>query len=115
MPRSLAGQIMAAGHAVEDVRDVGLASHPDGEVFRLAAASDAIIVTRDRGFAAEESWPATFASGVILVSLPRDTPAAAINRAVMTLLARRVPESLLGAVTTVERQRALSRRVRRRR
>ena len=114
MPRTLARQLVAAGHQAEDVRDAGLAGCPDSAIYSMACALDALIVTRDRGFAMEKSWPAAFTSGVILLDLPDTMAAAEINARVVELLAKRSPRSLLGAVTIVERHRALSRVVRRR-
>ena len=55
MPRSLAPQIAALGFSVQDVRDIGLRGHPDNEVMDAAIASEAIIITRDRGLADPES------------------------------------------------------------
>lgn len=114
MPRSLAPDIGALGFAVQDVRDIGLRGKPDSEVFNVALASDSIIITRDRGFTDERSWPAGFTAGVIFVNLPDKSSANEINGKVTTLLTNRLPVSLLGAVTYVEQHRALSRIVRRR-
>ncbi|HXG67510.1 MAG TPA: hypothetical protein VNO70_20575, partial [Blastocatellia bacterium] len=75
---------------------------------------DAIIITRDRGFAVEKNWPVAFTTGVIFVNLPDATSVATIQEKITTLLTRRLPVSLLGAVTIVELHRALSRTVRRR-
>ena len=82
----------------------------------LAAArhADAIIVTKDRGFARDMEWPEGFTAGVILVNLPDDESVSAVNGRLIALVASRLPESLLGAVTFVEPRRALSRLVRRR-
>ncbi|HXG06379.1 MAG TPA: DUF5615 family PIN-like protein [Nitrososphaera sp.] len=114
MPRSLATQIAALGFVVQDVRDIGLRGHPDSEVFDAAIAADAIIITRDRGFAVEKNWPAAFTAGVIFVNLPDSFSATEINARIIALVSKRRPESLLGAVTVVELHRALSRILRRR-
>ncbi len=66
MPRSPAPQIAALGFNVEDVRDVGLRGQPDDKVWEAAAAADAIIITRDRGFAVPKDWPTAFTAGVIV-------------------------------------------------
>jgi predicted nuclease of predicted toxin-antitoxin system len=114
IPRSLAAQIATLGFSVLDVRDIGLRGHPDNEVFNAAIKSDAIIITRDRGFSIEKNWPAEFTAGVIFVNLPDDTTGNVINEKLIRLLSQRLPVSLLGAVTIVEPKRALSRIVRRR-
>lgn len=114
MPRSLAPQIAALGFTVQDVRDIGLRGHPDHEVMEAAIATDAIIITRDRGLADPKSWPETFSAGVIFINLPDDTPATSINAKIVELLSNRLPVSLLGAYTTLESRRALSRPIYRR-
>lgn len=114
MPRSLAPQIAALGFTVQDVRDIGLRGKPDNEVYEAAIAADAIIITRDRGFAIEKSWPVNFTAGVIFINLPDDIPVSIVNGKITELLQARLPVSLLGAVTFVELRRALSRIVRRR-
>lgn len=114
MPRSLAPQIATLGFSVQDVRDIGLRGHPDAEVMAAAIAADAIIITRDRGLADPRGWAEAFTAGVIFVNLPDDTPATTVNTRILELLTNRLPVSLLGALTTVESRRALSRPIRRR-
>jgi predicted nuclease of predicted toxin-antitoxin system len=114
MPRTLAPQIADLGFAVQDVRDIGLRARPDSEVMDAAIATDAIIITRDRGFANPKTWPTEFTAGMIFVDLPSNTPAKIVNARVLELIAKRLPVSLLGAITRVEATRALSQIVRRR-
>jgi predicted nuclease of predicted toxin-antitoxin system len=114
MPRTLAPQIADLGFAVQDVRDIGLRARPDSEVMEAAIATDAIIITRDRGFANPKTWPTEFTAGMIFVDLPSNTPANIVNARVLELIAKRLPVSLLGAITRVEPNRALSQIVRRR-
>jgi predicted nuclease of predicted toxin-antitoxin system len=114
MPRSLAGELSALGFNAQDARDIGLPGHPDEEIFRTAAAMDAVIITRDRGYTYEKNWPLDFTAGVIFVNLPDNTPASAVKAKIINLLTQRSPESLLGAITFVEPQRALSQILRRR-
>jgi predicted nuclease of predicted toxin-antitoxin system len=114
MPRSLAPQIAALGFDVQDVRDIGLKGHPDTEVMETATITDAIIITRDRGFANPKSWDEGFTAGVIFINLPDDTPVNTVNARILELLSNRQPVSLLGLLTIVELRRALSRHIRRR-
>lgn len=114
MPRTLAPQIADLGFSVQDVRDIGLRARPDTEVMDAAIATDAIIITRDRGFANPKTWPTEFTAGMIFVDLPSNTPAKIVNARVLELIAKRLPVSLLGAITRVEQNRALSQIVRRR-
>lgn len=113
MPRSLAPRIATLGFTVQDVRDVGLRGATDTKISEKAIAADSIIITRDRDFANVKHWPLAFTAGVIFVNLPDDTPVSTINSKVTDLLAKRLPESLLGALTIVELHRALARSVRR--
>jgi predicted nuclease of predicted toxin-antitoxin system len=114
MPRTLAPQIADLGFNVQDVRDIGLRARPDSEVMDAAISTDAIIITRDRGFANPKTWPTEFTAGMIFVDLPSNTPANIVNARVLELIAKRLPVSLLGAITRVEPNRALSQIVRRR-
>ena len=114
MPRPLADELTALGFDAKDVRQINLAGRPDEEVFEAASVADAIIITRDRGLTRLSNWPEAFTAGVIFVNLPDNSSANFIISKITTLLAQRRPESLLGAITAVEPQRALSRIVRRR-
>ncbi|GEM_PF-1495407 len=80
----------------------------------VATATDAIIVTKDRGFTNIKTWDENFTAGIIFINLQYDTPARFVNAKIIELLTQRLPASLLGAVTSVELRRALSRKVRRR-
>ena len=114
MPRTLAPQIASLGFSVQDVRDIGLRGRPDTEVMNAAIANDAIIITRDRGFVNHKNWAEGFTAGIIFINLPDDTTANTVSDRVLQLIAQRLPESLLGAVTMLESRRALSQIVRRR-
>ena len=114
MPRSLTPKLVEMGFIAQDVRDIGLKGKPDTEIFSAAVASDAIIITRDKGFTRTRTWPTAFTAGVIAVNLPDNTHAHIVNAKVIDLLTHRQPNSLLGAVTIVESHRALSRIIRRR-
>lgn len=114
MPRSLATQIKALEFFVQDVRDIGLRGRPDSEVMQAAMKFDAIIITRDRGFADPRGWPSSFTAGAIFVDLPSSTPASAVNSKVLRILTTRSPRALLGCLTMIESRRALSRLIYRR-
>jgi hypothetical protein len=73
-----------------------------------------MFITRDRGFANPKSWPTEFTAGMIFVDLPSNTPTIAVNHRILELITKRLPVSLLGAITRVEANRALSQIVRRR-
>lgn len=50
LPPALARRIEAMGHAAEHVADCGLATAPDPHVRQYAAATGAVIVTKDEDF-----------------------------------------------------------------
>ncbi|GAP98943.1 DUF5615 family PIN-like protein [Leptolyngbya sp. NIES-2104] len=112
MPRPLAAKIAELGFQVQDVRDIGLTGHSDDEVMQAAIAADAIIITADRRFADPRSWAEAFTAGVIFINLPGGTSTKTIVAKVLDLLQNRTPDSLLGAYTTVELRRSLSRPIR---
>lgn len=112
MPRSLAVEICALGFPAQHVKDIGLLGQPDPEVMQAAIATDAIIITRDRGFADPRGWPKEFTAGVIFINFPNNTPTQIIVAKILDLIQTRQPKSLLGAYTTVELSRSLSRPIR---
>jgi len=114
MPRSLAIEICALGFSAQHVKDIDLLGHPDSEVMQAAIATDAMIITRDRGFADPRGWPQEFTAGVIFINLPSSTPTSITIAKILDLIQTRLPSSLLGAYTTVELSRSLSRPIRRR-
>ena len=70
MPRSTVVMLRQAGHTAEDVRDVGLRGHNDDDVFAYAQATQAILVTADKGFANVLSYPPGTHAGLIVVRVP---------------------------------------------
>ena len=57
MPRQVAVRLQAAGHYAEDVREVGLTSRPDSEVWAYAQAHGETVLTRDKDFADIRAYP----------------------------------------------------------
>lgn len=114
MPRSLAPQMKALGLEVKDVRDIGLQGCPDSEVMQIAVAENAILITRDRGFADPRSWPPEFTAGAVFVNLPSSTPVDTVNKKVLSVLSTRESSSLLGYLITIEYRRVLARLIYRR-
>jgi len=50
LPPSLARQFSAYGHQATHVADIGLASAPDSKIWSHAAATGAVLVTKDEDF-----------------------------------------------------------------
>jgi len=68
-PRLLVGSLRAAGYHAEDVRDVGLAHHPDSDVWRYAQVQSETVITEDRDFSDIRVYPPPHA-GIVIVALP---------------------------------------------
>ncbi|WP_105431112.1 DUF5615 family PIN-like protein [Neorhizobium sp. T6_25] len=51
LPPALARWLVERGHDAEHVTDCGLQSAPDAEIWDFAAASGAVVVTKDEDFA----------------------------------------------------------------
>ncbi len=67
LPRSLAIRLLAAGHAAQHVRDVGLAGAVDDLVLAHASSSGAILLTGDLGAASVLTHPPGTHPGIVLV------------------------------------------------
>lgn len=80
MSRSSAAVLRALGHDVADVRDIGLGSASDDEIFGYAQAEQRIIVTADLDFADTRVYPPGTHAGIIVVRLPEHFKTSAINR-----------------------------------
>jgi predicted nuclease of predicted toxin-antitoxin system len=86
MSRSSAAVLRGLGHDVTDVRDVGLGSASDDEIFRYAQTEQRIIITADLDFADVRMYPPGTHAGIIAVRLPDHFKTAAINRVLETAI-----------------------------
>jgi predicted nuclease of predicted toxin-antitoxin system len=91
---------------------MGLRARPDTEVMQLAIELDAMIITRDRRFADPRGWPEEFTAGIIFINLNSRILAPVVIARILDIIQNRLPMSLLGAYTTVELSRSLSRPIR---
>ena len=102
MPRSTAVALRQAGHLVEDVRDIGLRSHSDQEIFDYAQAQGAILLTADKGFTSVLHFPPGTHAGLIVVRVPDELPTEHLNRELLRALAELHNETLTGLLIIVE-------------
>jgi len=86
MPRSTARVLRDAGYDAVDVRDIGLAGHPDDEVFAVAQSMRAVLITADREFASLLKFPLGSHSGVILTRTPNKLPILQLNTLILQAL-----------------------------
>ena len=111
MPRSTARALRSAGHAAEDVRDVGLSGQPDEAIFARAQATEAALVTADLGFANVLTFPLGTHADLVVARLPNELPTHAVNAEILRALDDVQGEVLRGALLIVEVGRTRIRRL----
>ena len=106
LPRSLLAAMLALGHDVEFVRDIGLGDAADDEIAARARSNSAVIVTRDLDFADVRHYPPQIHSGIVVLRLPDNVIAADVVDVMMRFLS--VPafiDRLQGRLAIVETDR----------
>lgn len=109
LPRLLATRLHAAGYQAEDVRDVGLGTHPDADVWRYAQAQARTLITQDGDFADIRAYPAPHA-GIVIVDLPDRLSITVRIQLILDGLASLAGQSLADAVATISPGRVRVRR-----
>ena len=102
MPRSVAVVLRQAGHAAEDVRDVGLRGRGDQEIFDYAQAQGAILITADKGFSNILRFPPGTHAGIVVVRVPNELPTLRVNDELLRALADLEGEELTGLLIIIE-------------
>jgi len=110
MPRSTAPFLQASGYEAIDVRDVGLAGHPDAEVFAYAQAQQRTLVTADMGFANITLFPLGTHAGIVVGRFPNSVPTATLNDELVHQLQQLSGQNLEGILIIVEPGRVRVRR-----
>ncbi|MBF6590723.1 MAG: DUF5615 family PIN-like protein [Ktedonobacterales bacterium] len=82
------------------MRDIGLGTHPDADVWRSAQARKRTLVTQDSDFADIRAYPAPHA-GIVIADLPDRLTTATKTHVILGGLAPLVGPSLAGAVVTI--------------
>jgi len=100
LPRLFAACLRAVGYQAEDVRDVGLGTHPDADVWSYAQAHTRTLVTQDNDFADIRAYPAPHA-GIVMVDLPDRLSIAVRMQLILDGLASLAGQSLANAVVTI--------------
>ena len=100
LTRLLAPPLLAAGYVAEDVRDVGLGSRPDNEVWAYAQAHDETLVTKDKDFADIRAYQTSHA-GIVIVDVPDAISVATFMQLILAGLASLIGQSLASAVVTI--------------
>lgn len=101
LPRAVTRALVAAGHDVVDVRDVGLRGATDDAIAARARETSSIVVSGDLDFSNALRFPPGTHPGIIVARLPDViSPADMAARIVAAIAA--VAADLRGAITIVE-------------
>lgn len=109
LPRLLAPQLRSASYQDEDVRAVGLGTHPDADVWRYAQAHAQTLITQDNDFADIRAYPTPHA-GIVIADLSDQLSTAMKMQLILDGLASLAGQSLANAVITISPGRVRVRR-----
>ncbi len=98
--RLLAPRLQAAGYFAEDVRNVGLGTRPDSDVWAYAQAHGETIITKDKDFADIRAYPIPHA-GIVIADIPDAVTITAFVQHIVDGLASLTGQSLTSAVVTI--------------
>lgn len=98
--RLLTPRLLAAGYSAEDVRDVGLATRPDSEVWAYAQAHQRTIVTKDKDFADMRAYPSPHA-GIVIIDIPDTISITTYVQLILDGLASLAGQSLPDSIITI--------------
>jgi predicted nuclease of predicted toxin-antitoxin system len=93
--------LVAAGHDVVDVRDVGLRSASDDAIAARARETSSIVVSGDLDFSNALRFPPGKHPGIIVARLPDTIPPAEMAARIVAAIAA-AGADLKGAITIVE-------------
>lgn len=110
MPYSAAEALQRAGYVAQHVRDVGLRSRPDPDVFRYAQDHGAVLVTADLDFSDLREYPLGTHAGIILVRMSNRLSVAERNAELVRAIVQLRDEELAGLLIVVEMGRTRIRR-----
>lgn len=86
--KSLKSVLEELGFVVFDVREHGLRSHPDEEVFRFAKKHNAVLFSGDLGFSNILDFPLGNHYGIVILRFPNEMSTVLINEAVKSNLSK---------------------------
>ncbi len=102
LPRAVTRALVAAGHDVVDVRDVGLRGAPDDAIAARAQETSSIVVSGDLDFSNALRFPPPGTHpGIVVARLPDVIPPADMAARIVAAIAA-VGADLEGAITIVE-------------
>jgi predicted nuclease of predicted toxin-antitoxin system len=101
LPRAVTRALVAAGHDVADVRDVGLRGASDDAIAARARETSSIVVSGDLDFSNALRFPPGTHPGIIIARLPDTVSPADMAARIVEAIAN-VGADLQGAITIVE-------------
>ena len=88
LPRSAAQTIRDLGHDAVDVRDIGLGDADDSLIAAHAQKEQLALITLDGDFGDVRNYPPQNYAGLVVLSVPSDTPAKLIGAIIEGFLQR---------------------------
>jgi predicted nuclease of predicted toxin-antitoxin system len=101
LPRAVTRALVAAGHDVVDVRDVGLRGATDDAIAARARETSSLVVSGDLDFSNALRFPPGTHPGIVVARLPDVIPPADMAARIVAAIAA-VGADLEGAITIVE-------------
>lgn len=98
--RLVVPRLQADGYFAEDVRDVGLGTRPDTDVWAYAQAHNETLITKDKDFADIRAYPIPHA-GIVIADIPDTVTITAFVQLIVDGLASLRGQSLTSAVVTI--------------
>jgi predicted nuclease of predicted toxin-antitoxin system len=103
LPRSSAASLVALGHEVTDVRDIGLGTVDDSIIAEYAKSHGFALITRDRDFGDIRNYPPGAYHGIIVIDLPNDIAASVVVATLVGFVRRAdLVDRLPGCLVIVE-------------
>ena len=99
--RSLGKTLSELEFDILDVRDHGLRSHPDEEIFIFAQRHKAILFSSDLGFSNTLLFPLGSHHGIVILRFPNELSTTLINKQIKKLLEKLLPNDYDGNLIIV--------------
>jgi predicted nuclease of predicted toxin-antitoxin system len=110
LPRSLTKILKIKGYEALDIRDHGLRSKSDEEIFEFACKESAVIVTGDMGFGNLLRFPTGSHFGIFIIHFPNEVSTPELNTQIIKALNALIEEDFRGNLIILEPGRVRIRR-----
>jgi len=110
LPPNLAVRLTDEGHAARHIRQLGLTGFPDAAVFQAAQAENAVLISRDVGFADTTAYKLGSHRGIVVVRMPNRIRISHLIDVVTARMRTLADEDVTGNVVIIEPDRVRIRR-----